>query len=101
MYETSWIDPIYYWFMMIMGMVVFVWYLYHFLSNPKQWDKWYVLFKSTCGLYIFIIFFLVWHPNLLNDPWLTRQCIRGVLFLGVTTWVLDAALRTYRRRLGC
>ena len=101
MYEQSWIDPIYYWFMIILGLSAALCYLYYFLTGIAQWDKWYVLFKASYGLYIAVIFFLIWHPNLLSDPWVTRQCVRGVVCVAGITLNLDVILRTYRRKLGC
>jgi hypothetical protein len=71
--------------------------MFQFFDKKYRLEKWYILSKTAACLYVAIVYFLVWSPVWLNDPWITRQCVRGIVLVAVGLWVLDTAMRKFRR----
>ena len=93
----TWWEIVYFYFLIGAGLLAM--FLSIILFRLDTWDKWYILFKGGYGLYMTVVFYLILTPQYLNDPWVARQCVRGVVILAALTLILDMSLRWNRRRL--
>ena len=93
----TWWEIVYFCFVIGAGLLTM--FLSIILFRLDTWDKWYILFKGGYGFYMAVVFYLILTPQYLNDPWVARQCVRGVVILAALTLILDMSLRWNRRRL--
>lgn len=98
---VSFWEVLFWWTLIGFGLASCIWYAYHFWKSRADWDRGYLFFKSLCGLYIAVVYFMIWHPEYLNDTWYVKQCVRGVVFLFSLCLILDAVMRQLRRKIGC
>ncbi len=93
---TAWDNTVFIIFI-LMGLIGGIFNFKDFSNLKYRNERWYILTKAAYGFYIALIYILIWAPNILNDPWIARQCIRGIVLVAAGMLILDTLVRKYRR----
>lgn len=99
MFEYNSWDYFVFFVFIFMGLIGGVIGLVQFRNEKYYIEKWYIFFKGLFGLYATFIYIMVWIPYTLDDAWLARQCIRGIVLVALGNLILDGFMRKNRNRI--